>query len=489
MSDDGLSVAGGSHGLVVQHAEARGLATAYDASGDRLRAWASDDAGLAHDGDLVGSAVFSPGTFAHAEARVLAATTGPVGALVQSLAWEADALAVRGVITAFETADAALAGVVDAVEYSAGYGLGRTVGSTLGAVVPFAGVVGAGAALTRLLAPYVPAAGLATQAAAFDLKVATLLLERSPGAVEHAFGTTGGLVDGFWSGVTGQGVLGPDGRPLLHPSATDAASLLVLLYPADGDPRVSSADPVGDHGPLVTTTPHTVADLVENLRATAELSEGRDSDHNGTIAIQTLDGPVGPRHVVYIPGTDDLASLPWSTDDDVRDNLGNLDAVADRETTYSRGIRIAMREAGIEPGEPVLLVGHSQGGIVANHLANHPGGLAITDAVTLGAPLGAHPWTGAHVLSLENEADLIPSTEGESNDPSPTHTTVRFRDPHGDLAVNHGFDAYAVGAGRVDASADPSLVDAVGRLREGYLTGGGGEVSVWRITRTPGTAD
>ena len=91
-----------------------------------------------------------------------------------------------------------------------------------------------------------------------------------------------------------------------------------------------------------------------------------DDQADGVVEVQsirTTDGSV--RHVVYLPGTDDLTTTPWSQDADVRDLGTNLRLVSGQGNAYQQGILDAMQQAGVRPGEPVALVGHSQGGMEA----------------------------------------------------------------------------------------------------------------------------
>ncbi|MFC6345581.1 alpha/beta hydrolase, partial [Nocardioides hankookensis] len=140
----------------------------------------------------------------------------------------------------------------------------------------------------------------------------------------------------------------------------------------------------------------------------AALSPDVDSPDNGTLEVQSLDaGTDHARHIVYLPGTDDLGTLPWTQDDDIRDLGSDLRSAAGEPTSYQRGILDAMHQAGIGPHEPVLLVGHSLGGMEAAALASRDTGFAITDVVTAGSPtaqVDGFPH-GVHVLSLEHRGD------------------------------------------------------------------------------------
>src|SRR5436190_30255 len=83
---------------------------------------------------------------------------------------------------------------------------------------------------------------------------------------------------------------------------------------------------------------------------------------------------------------------------------------AGRPTGYAEGVRSALAAAGAGAGEPVLLVGHSLGGMVAAELARDPQ-LTVAGVVTAGSPVGATP-EGIPVLSLENRGDVVPLLSG-----------------------------------------------------------------------------
>ena len=215
------------------------------------------------------------------------------------------------------------------------------------------------------------------------------------------------LVDGG-GGLLG-GVLG--GLPLGGVGST--AALLAALYGSDGHPVVvPTALTVADSG----QQPRSVHDLIEHLGQVSALSDPAHPEQDGTIEIQTLtarDGSV--RHIVYLPGTDDMTTLPWTQDGDVRDMATNLRLVAGEDNSYEAGIVEAMHRAGIRPGEPVLLAGHSQGGMEAAALMHdQPDGLDLTNAVTAGSPTAqvtGFPH-GSHVLSLEHDGDVVPLLDG-----------------------------------------------------------------------------
>jgi pimeloyl-ACP methyl ester carboxylesterase len=222
----------------------------------------------------------------------------------------------------------------------------------------------------------------------------------------------------------------------------------------------------------------------------AGLSGSPDSPANGTVEVQTISGPDGAvRHVVYLPGTDDV-NPPWEQDADVRDLEPALDAVSGRPDAYQQGILEALHRAGVGTDEPVLIVGHSLGGMEAAAILAGHGGYHVTDVVTAGSPTAQVPGfpSGSHVLSLEQRGDIVPELDGAPNPDSVEQTTVTFdAHPAGGVTEHHAYDVYEKGAGLVDAATDPSVTDAVGALHDHGFLGSGGDVTsqVFQITRAP----
>ena len=472
-------VTGGVAGTSASYSAVLALARRFDDAGDRMRGWAAHTARLAADPDLVESAPLSPVTFAEAEAAVLDAATGVHGVLLSSVDYEADAVVVRATVRAFEQCDLLVATAIHAVDYDLGRALGTTLAAAgpalLGALVATAPVAAVGA--SRLPSPTRRRLG-GDLGVAGD--VAQETLDRHPGLLQHAVDGSGGLLDGLLGGA---GVL--TGVAPFHPTVADAAGDLALLYGAEGPPRVRSRHDLSV--PLGQTTPRCVADLMRHLDQTNALSTPDRPGDQGTLEIQTLraaDGSV--RHVVYLPGTDDLTTIPLGQDSDVRDLATNLRLVAGEPTTYAAGIEQAMHAGGIGPHDPVLLVGHSQGGMEAAALLARGSPFHVTDVVTAGSPIaqvGGYPH-GSHVLSLENRGDVVPLLDGFDNADTRQHVTVRFDDHETSIAANHLLAHYTRGAEVVDASADPSIREQVHALRRrGFLSGRVTASQVFQVTR------
>ena len=470
-------VTGGADGLAATYGHVRALADTYQRAGGTMREWAAADGRVLVDRDLVESAVLSPLTFAEAEAAVVAAATGPHGILVESVAYDADAVLVRVTVWAFEECDRLVHDSWEMLDYL----VGRTIGFGLATAAPFvlaAGVI-AGPELYVIWQHLPP--GLQQQIQADGVAAADALqewLDEHPETVQHLVNGGGGLLDGLTGGVASY-VPGALGLGTFDPTTNDAAATLAALYGDEGAPHVHP-EPGLTTG-LAGVQPGSLHDVMEHLSQTNDLPDG-------TIEIQTITDPDGSvRYVVYLPGTDDMTTTPWSQDGDVRDMATNLNLVAGHDTTYEQGIRQAMHDAGIGPDDPVLLAGHSQGGMEAAAMLSHGSGFNVTHVITAGSPTaqvdGFPP--GTHVLSFENQGDVVPLLDGEDNPDSVQQTTVRFDDHETSIGANHGLQHYVHGADAADASTDPSITEQVQSLQSsGFLgTSAGASSQVFQITR------
>jgi pimeloyl-ACP methyl ester carboxylesterase len=148
------------------------------------------------------------------------------------------------------------------------------------------------------------------------------------------------------------------------------------------------------------------------------------------------------RFIVYIPGTENLG-LPNSNPLDMR---SNLQLMAGGTSASSRATEMAIRRAGAKPGDQVMLVGYSQGGMVAVQLGKQSKAAQldyeVSQVVTFGSPVGSNP-AGAlpNVLSVENKADFVPHLDAMSNQNSPNWLTLE-----GKVAIdplrNHQMESY-----------------------------------------------
>lgn len=160
----------------------------------------------------------------------------------------------------------------------------------------------------------------------------------------------------------------------------------------------------------IVATPPTLLQLAVRLRLLSNsgqpvvrIEQYRYGEHN--------------RFIVYIPGTQNLSLKTTSNPFDMRSNLLLL---AGGRSAASRATELAMRRVGVGAQDEVMLVGHSQGGLIALDLARRSAsGLVpfrVEHVVTFGTPAGLNTAnTLPNVVSFENRADLVPKLEFREN--------------------------------------------------------------------------
>ncbi|RZS91741.1 hypothetical protein EV189_0988 [Motilibacter rhizosphaerae] len=299
-----------------------------------------------------------------------------------------------------------------------------------------------------------------------------------------------GLLAGGLGGAAGAALAGPPvplAVPLPVSSAVPAlpwstavrlAGLLVPDSPGDGaalplpgpgpGPGGDAADGAG------AAPPRTPGDL---LRGVAR----RDAD--GSVGVVRVHGRDGvDRWVVELPGTASWSPRPGS---DPRDLAGDLALVGGGTSAYAAAVVAALDQAGVPAGAPLLLAGHSLGGLAAVALASDPAVRArwsVRCVITAGSPLGrrsAPP--GVEVLAVEDREDLVPALDGRANRDSPGLVTATFGRQTGSVVGNHDLAAYARAA-----DALPTDAPVLARWRAaaaGFLDGERADTSRWRPVR------
>lgn len=96
--------------------------------------------------------------------------------------------------------------------------------------------------------------------------------------------------------------------------------------------------------------------------------------------------------------------------------LHTLSAVDGGATPSTAMILTALREVGAKKGEPIVMVGHSHGGITASALANNARVRAEFDipmVLTAGSPLDRHELRpDTEIVALEHVEDFVPGLDG-----------------------------------------------------------------------------
>ena len=468
------SVSGGSHGVQAGYEQMLALAERYERQAGDFMEMAGLGTRIMANGDLLESAILSPGSFADAELQVLDATTGANGLTVRAIGIEADALGVRAVVAAFQASDSLSRHAMEMVDNA----LGRLM--VPGALAALPALLAAGGISYLYYSTLSPAEQEALKAQlADDLGQ---LLHDHPELAQHIINGGGGLIETL---VPGLGLLNPGDGPIDQATTNDAARLLALLL---GNSTDSAVRELGiDPSFHQQQAPGSLADLMQSLNDTNKL-DAKDDELSGAIQIQRIVDDGHERFIVYIPGTDDMSPIPQDGEH-ARDMETNYQLIGGLDSAYSQGIQQAMVDAHLE-GKDVMLVGHSQGGMAATALAADPDfneRFNVQHVVTAGSPTAQVPDvpSGTGAIHFENRGDAVPLLDGEDNPDQPNRTTVKFDEGTSDIGGNHDIDHYVHGAAAADASTNGSIQDQIRQMQQdGYL--GGGTVTgvqTYQITR------
>jgi hypothetical protein len=179
--------------------------------------------------------------------------------------------------------------------------------------------------------------------------------------------------------------------------------------------------------------PTLVLDRDHGFRGAADLvAAGEGLDDGRVRVVEVVRGDGGSAWVVVVPGTQE-----WSprAGDNPFDVTTDVRAVTGDTTLAAAGVAAALDLARGRAGrrstasDPVVLVGHSQGGILAAALAGDAGFTArhrVTHVVTSGSPVGLFPVPATtRVLSVERADDPVPRLDLTPNPDRPSWVTVR----------------------------------------------------------------
>lgn len=244
--------------------------------------------------------------------------------------------------------------------------------------------------------------------------------------------------------------------PTLDPVPATARDVAGMLGPSRAAGTVPREDP-----PQLPV-PRSVADVLANIGSSYDDSTatGVPGTPTGVISVQQLTHPDGTRAwVVEVPGTQDWR--PGS--DSPMDLTTNVNLMAGLPDDLSTSIMDAMRLAGVGADEPVLLAGHSQGGMAAMTVAAVYGSMySIKAVVTAGSPdIPRLTSPDVQVRHYVHDEDLVPQLDGQGDRRSAHETVVRRDLDQSDGTTGatpseaHSIDRYAESAaGAAEALAD-----------------------------------
>jgi predicted esterase len=209
------------------------------------------------------------------------------------------------------------------------------------------------------------------------------------------------------------------------------------------------------------------------------------------LAIQRIAGARGvPRYVVELPGMRSIARSAGP-----QNLLGAVSAMALRSTAYTRCVRRALDEAGVPEGAEVVLVGHSQGGIVAMDLASDPTfngvRVRVSHVIAAGSPVSSKrvaQGSGTQVFSIENVNDIVvhlDAVDSGARRQSAAWLTYQFADDRHDVVRSHESGLYATHLEQLGDSHNPMMRRLLSDL-EPYLSGPT-STTIFTLRDTPGS--
>jgi hypothetical protein len=458
----GWESTGGAGGISANYDDMESLSVLYGRAALTLAEVAAEVAYIAASGELLESAVLSPGSYAQVMRVIGELELGGTGLAASGLELGELSLHLKQAVLAYRFVDAAMSRLTIGSENLGGF----VVGATLPLIaVPAAGLVASveGARdlpgfLDDLVHGRASVFSFPSRVLSTTASDANAFILAHPGLLQDGIGGAAGLETGLaaWAPAPFRGLLPFQGVPRDYPQAVQG----LAGFFRDGNPAVG---PGGKLQPGDDKPPLSVSDLFYGVDRRQNRNPDNPADPArpavpGEIGVQRLLGPDGTmRFVVQLPGTESWALTPDRT---ARDLSTNLHTMAGGSTVYMRGIEAAMNKAHVPPGAPVMLVGHSQGGMTAAALAADPvfrQRFNVTQVVTAGAPIARFDVpAGVQVLAVENRNDLVPTLDGADNPDRANITTMTFSANKGTMGQNHSLsEAYAAAAANLPAG-DPS---------------------------------
>jgi len=429
---DGLQVQGGAGGVAARTDDLEQAAGALQSAAGGLAEAAVAAASVAARPLLLATGVLAPLTLARAEATLVAALAGSRGIVVAGLRLETLALRLRAAALGYDVAENGARAAVGQLELAAG----RLVAAGVLPLVPLA------AATSVVTVP-------------FGVAVSRVGL-RLPFPVPAQWPRAGGrLLEPLVAALPG--AITPPAGPLWNPSASVPGLAGVLADAGRAGPFLhESGSVVVTARPAPAVPPRGVSDLLARVAACYPAAGAPP----GGVRVEGVSGPDGRRAwVVEIPGTQEWSPRPGPNPADL---TADVAALGGASTAAAATVVRALELAGAGPSDPVLLAGHSLGGMLAAALAADPGftrRFRVTHVVAAGSPLaGYRVPAGVAVLALEHDDDLVPALDGAPDPDRANWITVRRSPRRGrSPAAAHDCLAYAETGALVDASPDASV--------------------------------
>lgn len=410
-NDPSIHISGGAGSTEAAYDDLLISAHLIDTGGDAARSLTADLARTIADLPEI-AALMSPGSAAEIAGRSIALTVGPHGFGALALELEILARGVRLSVQLYIAKDAAVASAMTAIRFTI--------------AVPHAGDV------------LLTAGGVAAQQTPGDFVVARM---RDPATTK--INPSAAFAKHFSADL---GTMVRQDPSVINDTVRTARFISWKLFPAHGiqfEQQVAGILGIGSaHGYLLDSKKLTVT-----AAGTATSKDPRNKGTIGTLvhdeaaaeragnihrsrlsAHRRIDAQGNGHWVVDVPGTEDWGmNMPQNPSDataNVRSLAGEPSSLYPAVNT---ALAAAMKKQGIRPGsEPVMLVGHSQGGIVAARLAANPQFRTrynVTHLITIASPESRIKIPkSVQALSIEHNTDPVPRLDARKEPPVSNRT-------------------------------------------------------------------
>ena len=190
----------------------------------------------------------------------------------------------------------------------------------------------------------------------------------------------------------------------------------------------------------------------------------RLTDKSGNIRIEGYQTESGRVLIVYLPGTSNWSPVGKGGAFDLQ---SNIELIGEKDNSNSvRAAKAAIEQYGVKPTDKLILVGYSQGGMIAAELAET--GNNVSGVVTIGSPVSKTRFDpDLPVVSLEHSNDVVPAFAGSTNPITENWSTASR---HLDLTLGqnvseaHEIGNYVETAKMADDSRDAGLTRVKTRI-------------------------
>ena len=251
-------------------------------------------------------------------------------------------------------------------------------------------------------------------------------------------------------------------------------------------PQVSEREPTRDQLREYDGQPENLSEalqdtsLVDGLGTTTHPDGSKTVDETVISVVRVVDADGTVRWRVTLPSTQEWLSRlngDQGGTNDLDSNLALMLTPALR-TQYERAVLEAMQQAGVGPNDPVMLVGFSQGGIVAGHMAAYNNDYNWSAVVASGAPIDHMPIPpSTNVVSVQHNGDPVPrldsiitvGTDGYAVN-RPGWTTIQTDSPNAADGLHgiHNAQAYNETLGANIDQIPPEMRDDMDRYFSGH---------------------